>query len=70
MCKGGGWGLALLILSHFSYISNENEISWYSLSETKFFHFHGLLLFQTGGWGEGVERPPVPPLPLATGLRI
>ena len=59
LCRGGSrisgkgficikvWGFALLILSHFSYISHENKIIW---SETKLFHFHGI--FQNGG-GEG-----------------
>ena len=32
------WGFPLLILSHFSQISHENEIIW--SHETKLFHFH------------------------------
>ena len=36
--------LALLILSHFYYISHENEIIW-----SKLFHFHRM--FENGGGG-------------------
>ena len=46
------WGLALLILSHLSLISHENEIIW-SHSETILFHFH---------WIFNSREPPEPPL--------
>ena len=43
--KGGG--LTLLILSHFSLITHENEIIW------KLFHFHGIFKKVGGGGGNG-----------------
>ena len=51
MCGGGG-GVPLLILSHLSLISHENE--------TKLFHFHRI--FRNGGMEGGSIEPPRPPL--------
>ena len=63
MCTDGGrsrisWKgvhmFALLILSHFSKISHENE-----MIETKLFHFHRI--FKNGGQGGGFKRTPWTP---------
>ena len=50
---GGAWAFALLILSHFSKISHENEIIW-----SKLFHFHRI--FKNRGQGGGSREPPEP----------
>ena len=49
------WEFALLILSHFPYISHGNEII-FCLTESKIFHFHRI--FKNGGWGRGVWAIP------------
>ena len=49
--EGGGGGCALLILSHFSEISYENEII-----ETNILHFHRISKDGGGGGGVGGGR--------------
>ena len=55
-----GWGFALLILSHFSYISH--DIKQFGLIETKLFHFLGYLKMG-GRKGVSSKSPPPPPPP-------
>ena len=56
------WGFVLMILSHFSSISHENE------TETKLFHFHRIFVYR-GGEG-GSSEPSKPPLDPSLGAYI
>ena len=56
------WGFALLILSHFSSISYENEIIWSHLRPNYFIFIGYLKTGQGGGLREPVEPLQDPPL--------
>ena len=61
------WGFALLILSHFSKMSYENEIIWVSL-RPNYVIFIGYLKTEVGWGGGGAQENPLNPSTSATGF--